>query len=218
MGNNKTLNHAVNKGKKVIGMTVRKVKKVHSDLKQRVGLGFWILLFLIFFLGYIYFTKLEQSMNYLIESYGFIGMFFSSFILDLLVQPIGPDLVIIFGIFSNLNPYLLILVVLLGSYLSFFTAYYLGERIGGAGIEKIVGIKTYKKIQNSPKYGKLILFFGAISPVPYVPYLAGVWKLSLKDVILIVIIPRTIRFIVVWALAYFLETNIFDLIIFSLKN
>ena len=189
-----------------------KIKKARYELKQRVGLGFWIFIVFVFILGIMYFTVLEQSVNFLVNRYGIFGMFFGSFILDLLVQPIGPDLILIFGVFAGINPYVVLISSVLGSYLSLITAYYVGKKIGGAGIEKIVGKRTYEKIQNSPNYGKWILFFGSISPIPYVPYLAGMWRLSFKEVLIIILIPRTIRFIVVWGFAYFLNTNLMDYI------
>ena len=206
----------IKKSKKIIDNTYKKtkikLKNTHSALKQRVGLGFWIFIVLVFVLGVMYFTILEESVNFLVERYGIFGMFFGSFILDLLVQPIGPDLILIFGVFAKINPYTVLISSVLGSYLSLITAYYIGKKIGGAGIEKIVGKRTYEKIQNSPNYGKLILFFGSISPIPYVPYLAGMWRLSFKEVLIIILIPRTIRFIVVWGFAYFLNTNLMDYI------
>ncbi|MFT4304619.1 MAG: YqaA family protein [Candidatus Woesearchaeota archaeon] len=197
---------------KTFDKTKTKIKNTHTALKQRVGLGFWIFIVIVFLLGIMYFTVLEQSVNYLVEKYGILGMFFGSFILDLLVQPIGPDLILIFGVFAGINPYIVLISSVLGSYLSLLTAYYIGKKIGGAGIEKIVGKKTYEKIEKSPNYGKWILFFGSISPIPYVPYLAGMWKLSFKEVLIIVLIPRTIRFTIVWGFAYFLNTNLMDFI------
>lgn len=197
---------------KTVKKTVHKVRKTHSALKQRLGLGFWILVLIIFILGILYFTFLEQSVNLIIEKFGIYGMFFGSYILDLLVQPVGPDLILIFGVFGGINPLLVLIIVLLGSYLSLFTSYHIGKQIGGAGIEKIVGTKTYQKIEESPHYGKWILFLGSISPIPYVPYLAGMWRLKLKEVLLIVLIPRTIRFIIVWGFAYFLGTNLMEIV------
>jgi membrane protein YqaA with SNARE-associated domain len=218
MKHQKALKKVMNKGKEALNKTLNKtvdrvknrVKKTHSALKQRVGLGFWILIILIFILGTIYFATLESEISKFIEIYGIPGMFFLSFIVDSLVQPIGPDIILIFGVFSKINPLIVLISVLLGSYLSLFVTYHIGKHIGGAGIEKIVGSKTYKKIENSPHYGKWILFLGSISPIPYIPYLAGMWKLSAKETISIVLIPRTIRFLIVWGLAYFLGTNIMD--------
>jgi membrane protein YqaA with SNARE-associated domain len=203
--------NALNKGRDVFVQTVTKVKRRHSLLKQRLGLGFWILIILIFILGTIYFTLLENSLSYFINQWGLLGMFFGSFIVDLLVQPIGPDLILIFGVVLGFNPFIVLVSVLLGSYLTILVSYYIGKQIGGAGIEKIVGTINYKKIQDHPNYGKWILFLGAISPIPYIPYLAGIWKLKFKEVLLIIIIPRTIRFIIVWGLVYFFGTNIIDL-------
>jgi membrane protein YqaA with SNARE-associated domain len=208
----KVLKKALKKGKDALNYTVKKVRNTHSAIKQRIGLGFWIFVLLIFILGTIYFTTLEKNINPLIQNYGIFGIISLSFFVDLLVQPIGPDLILIVGVFSNFNPYILLISVLIGSYLAIIASYYIGKHIGSAGIEKIVGHKMFKKIENSPHYGKWILFLGAISPIPYVPYLAGVWKLNLKEVIIIILIPRTIRFIIVWSLAYFLGTNIMEII------
>ena len=206
----KNIEKAVVAGKHAFSTTAH---KTHSVFKQRLGLGFWIFVVLIFLLGILYFTTFESHIEYVVHEYGYGGIFALSFITDLLVQPIGPDIPLIIGLLVGLNPIVVLIAVLLGSYTTMVIAYYIGKAIGGAGIERLVGHHTYQKIQNSPHYGKWILFLGALTPIPYIPYLAGMWHLSLREVFLYVALPRTVRFIAVCFLSIWFGTTFYDLIL-----
>jgi membrane protein YqaA with SNARE-associated domain len=120
---------------------------------------------------------------------------------DLLVQPVGPDVPLVIGILSGLDMWAVLIMVLVGSYLALLLSYYLGRSIGAAGIERIVGRKSFAKIEKYKMRGKWFMFISALTPVPYIPYLAGLWNFSLKDNILYVMVPRTIRFVLVLVLA-----------------
>ncbi|MFW6449704.1 MAG: YqaA family protein, partial [Nanoarchaeota archaeon] len=131
----------------------------------------------------------------MVSEYGLIAILLTSFITDFLVQPVGPDVPLVLGVLGgkhNLAPVFALVIV--GSYAALFCAYFIGKKIGFNGIEKIIGKKKCEKVINSSYYGKWILVVTSFSPVPYIPYLAGMWKLSFKEVVLYVVVPRTIRF------------------------
>lgn len=194
----KNLKRIVGAGKQALSTTAH---KTHSVFKQRIGLGFWLFVIFVFFVGVLYFTALEAHIERVVADYGYAGIFVLSLITDLLVQPIGPDIPLIIGLLVGLHPVAVLIAVLLGSYTTMLIAYYVGNAIGGAGIERLVGHRAYQKIQNSPHYGKWILFLGSLTPIPYVPYLAGMWHLSFREVFLYVVLPRTIRFTAVCILS-----------------
>ena len=101
-----------------------------------------------------------------------------------------------------MNPWIVFFTVLLGSYIALIAAYYLGKTLGAAGIERIVGKKNFAKLDKYSLTGKWFMFIGALTPVPYIPYLAGMWRFSFIDTIIFVVIPRTLRFIIVVMLIY----------------
>lgn len=180
---------------------------------RALGLGFWVFLLVIFIIISMFVFYFEQMMALVVSNYGYYGILFLSFLADLLVQPIGPDVPLVFGMFTpGLHPWLVFFYVLVGSYLALAVAYYLGLTLGVKGIEAVVGQKHYAKIMSSATYGKWFLFIGALTPVPYIPYLAGVWKLNMRDTFLYVIVPRTLRFLIVFGATFYVGSEILKFI------
>jgi membrane protein YqaA with SNARE-associated domain len=196
------------KTKEKIGQTQRRI--VDYTAKQQFGLGFWIFLVVTFVLGALFFSNIEQFIKVSVTKYGYLGIFILSIMTELVVQPVGPDVPLIAGILMKLNPWMVFLSVILGSYFAILISYYIGKKLGGPGIERIMGPKKYKKLAEYEQKGKWFLLIGALTPVPYVPYLAGVWSLSFKDTLLYVAIPRTVRLFIVFGLAYYLGIFLFN--------
>jgi membrane protein YqaA with SNARE-associated domain len=193
---------------KIIHHTHTKI--IEYNAKYGLGLGFWIFMLLTFILGVLFFTHIELFIKFIVNGYGYLGIFSLSIILELLLQPIGPDVPLILGILAKLNPWMVITVVLAGAYIAIIISYFIGRKIGAPGIEYIVGATSYKNISKHEQGGKLFLLVGALTPVPYIPYFAGVWNLSFKDVMLYVAIPRTVRLMGVFILTYYLGIVVFS--------
>jgi membrane protein YqaA with SNARE-associated domain len=199
----------------------KKIKKKFCNIvetnKERLhnlGIGFWIFILIIFVVGLLFTINIETTIRFLISDYGLLAIFVISFISDFLVQPIGPDVPLMLGIFANIsNKWIILIIVLLGSYLALICSYIIGKKIGFSGIEKIIGKKKSEKIKNSPHYGIFILFLGALTPIPYIPYLAGMWNLNLKQVIFFIAIPRSIRFLIVMLFSSVLSITFLNWII-----
>ncbi|GIU69688.1 MAG: hypothetical protein KatS3mg002_0924 [Candidatus Woesearchaeota archaeon] len=189
---------------KFVSNTRKKIRDIDYSKLYDAGLGFWVLIILIFLIVLLFAVYVKQIIGLVISDYGFIGIFIASFITDLLVQPIGPDVPLVLGVFAGLNPWIVLLMILLGSYLALLVAYYLGKTLGAAGIERIIGKKNFVKLDKYTLTGKWFMFIGSLTPIPYIPYLAGLWRFSLVDNIMFVVVPRTIRFIIILILAYYL--------------
>ncbi len=191
-----------------------KVKKIIQKERKRLqelGIGFWIFILLTLVLGVAFAINIQYMIDMLISKYGLIAIFLLSFVTDVLVQPVGPDVPLAIGILAGIsNKWIILGIVLLGSYAALLFAYIIGYKIGFNGIEMIVGKKTSKKIIESPHYGLWFLFIGALTPVPYVPYLAGMWKISFKEVMIYVVFPRTLRFFIVMMLVDTLGVTILN--------
>ena len=190
--------------KKFVSDTRTRIREIDYSKLYDAGLGFWILMLLIFIGVLIFAVYINQVIALFISDFGFIGVYIVSFITDLLVQPIGPDLPLVLGVFAKLNPWMVLLMVLLGSYTALIDAYYLGKTIGAAGIERVIGKKNFSKLSKYETGSKWFMFIGALTPVPYIPYLAGLWRFSFIDTIIFVAVPRTLRFIIVLIFAYYL--------------
>ncbi len=200
---------------KIINNTKAKLKNTHAriieySLKHKIGLAFWILMLVTFILGALFFADIKDFIKNIVYNYGLIGIFLTAVLTELVVLPIGPDAPLIAGILLGLNHWLVFAHIIAGAYLAIIISYYIGKKIGLPGVERIMGTDNYKKVQKYETRGKVFLLLGALTPVPYVPYLAGVWKLSLKDTILYVALPRTIRLFAVFIMSYFLGVTIFQ--------
>jgi len=177
-----------------------------------LGLGFWSFIIGTFLIGLVSLFYVEEISRIMISDYGYLGIFLMVLIIELLLQPTGPDLIIMLGLMATLNPWTVFIVVVLAAHLSFFIAYLIGRQIGMVGVEKITGKKSFDKITAiTSKTGKWFMFLSSFTPIPYIPYLAGVWNFNLKENLLYVIIPRTIRLFIVFALSYFLGIRILEL-------
>lgn len=165
---------------------------------HKMGVAFWI--FVVFLglslLGLIFFD-LSGWVNQTILSYGLVAIFLLSGFLDCLAQPIGPDVAIIAGVAIGFPPLHVYIMVCLGSLCALVITYSIGLFIGEEGIKKLLGNKAWTRLKDKEHYGKWALFIGAIGPVPYVPYIAGVYKLTFWQVLKYAAIPRMARFGVV---------------------
>lgn len=184
--------------------TKDRFKKIDYSKLYDAGLGFWVLILLIFIAVLLFAVYVKQIIGSFVLEYGFIGIFIVSILTDLLVQPIGPDVPLILGVVTRLNPWIVLLMVLLGSYIALVIAYYLGKTLGAAGIERIIGKKSFASLKKYETGSKWFMFVSALTPIPYIPYLAGLWGFSLVDTVMFVAVPRTLRFVIVLVLAYYL--------------
>jgi membrane protein YqaA with SNARE-associated domain len=177
-----------------------------------LGIGFWLFILITFSLGLITVFYVEELFNLVITKYSYLGIFLAVLIVELLVQPTGPDIILIFGIMASLNPWFVIMLVLTAMCISFIIAYYIGQKIGLAGVEKITGKKSFTKMNSYTSKGeKWFMFLGALTPIPYIPYLAGVWNFSKKDNFFYIILPRALRLIIVFLLSYILGIRILEI-------
>ncbi len=201
------------KKQKRVKRRIRNKKRIH-EVKVRVktqtkkvmdkswtwihnaGASFWFLILFLALLVLAFFFNMEELVLNVILDYGYFGIFIITFISELLIQPVGPDIPLIMAIvFTSMNPFWVISAVLLGTWSSLLVAYFVGKRLGAPGIERIIGRRKWAKLEKNESYGKWALFLGAISPVPYIPYLAGLFNLSFKETLKYVILPRSFRFI-----------------------
>ncbi|MFT4313292.1 MAG: YqaA family protein [Candidatus Woesearchaeota archaeon] len=171
---------------------------------EKQGYGFWLFLVLVLALALILiFIDTETLTETVIDEYGYLAIFILAFLLDFIIQPVGPDIPLMLGV-SVLNPLFVLIAVLCGSYLTMIAAYYIGKNLGEPAVKKLVGEKKFEKIQSKKSYGKWYLAMSSLTPLPYVPYLSGMWNLSFKEVVYVMVIPRTIRFciVLIFALAF----------------
>ena len=106
---------------------VQKVKETRRKIKLKFIL-FLSAIFIILILSYLFYPHIKEIIRFTIETYGFIAVFFISYISDILMQPIAPDLPIAIGIFFGLDPIIITLSAIIASALATITGYYLGSK------------------------------------------------------------------------------------------
>ncbi|MGV8141020.1 MAG: hypothetical protein ACP5NW_01110 [Candidatus Woesearchaeota archaeon] len=181
-----------------------------SDYLNTLGLGFWVFIIVTFCLGFLFAFYIKEFVAVVVSGYGLIGIFFLAIVLEMVVQPVGPDLTLILGVLAGLNGGLVLIVVLAGAYLALYLSYLIGKKIGIPGVERIIGKKTFGKI-NWTSGGKWFMMIGATTPIPYIPYLVGVWDFNFRDTIVYVVIPRTIRLMAVLLLTQYFGVQILQI-------
>jgi len=183
--------------------TIEKHPKLTSAGKtiiKLIGIGIIFFFLFIFIYVIINYKFIGQQVQETIGGYGYLAMFLISFLLDILFQPIGPELPLTIGLLTKLNPLITIILVILGSISASFLSFFLGKKYGELGIKKLYKNKVYNKWSKYyNKYGKFALTISALTPIPYVPFcwFSGILNMKNRTFFLFAIFPRIIRIIFV---------------------
>ena len=145
-------------------------------------------------------SELKDMIQVYVSTYGLISIIILTFILEILWQPIGPEVPITFGILFGMNAFYVFIFTLIGSFAASFLNYYIGK---GYLSEKVMialereDRSKYKDLFK--KYGKWGVFLAAIGPVPWVPFcwLAGSFKMKFRRFFVWGLFPRFLRILVV---------------------
>ena len=200
--NSKLKKNIKNVGKKTgakIKQSMEKHPRLTSTGKSLIKIiGLSAILFSLVILIYVIFNygNLSEQIKGIISDYGYFGMFFISFLVDILFQPLGPELPLTAGLISGLNPLATIFLVMLGSGIASFFGYFIGRKYGELGIKRLYGNKIYSKwCKYYHRYGKITLTLAALTPLPYVPFcwFSGILNMRLRTFFFFAILPRFIR-------------------------
>jgi len=171
------------------------------------------LLFFLFITGIVIYSfyhseDLKNFVKQFVESYGYMAVFIISYLSDIVMQPIAPDLPIFIGIMLSLNPISVVVIAIVASFLATVTGYYLGLKFGSQGFVRFYGQEKYSSIRNKYDKYKFIIPLAAISPIPYVPicWISGILRMDKYKFIIYSILPRSVRLIVVGAISYYIKS------------
>ena len=201
---------AIKKGEKQIIKGIKKggekINKKRLEYQKKVakhiGIIFVIVMLIVFGMVLLNIEKFGDEAEYFAQTYGATGIFVISLAMDMVMQPLGPDVPLMAGIIGGVNKWYALLGATLGSICASLIGYTLGFYYGEYGIKKIYGESKYKKWEKLyAKWGKWSVAVAAISPVPYVPFcwISGIFKLNIWQFVIFAFIPRTIRF-TLWVL------------------
>ncbi|MGM5481093.1 MAG: VTT domain-containing protein [Nanobdellota archaeon] len=201
--------------KKSNSQTPKQKSRFHRWVSE-AGLGLWIMILILIIFGFLYIFDIEQLAKNMVLQYGIVGVFIFAIITDLLVLPVGADVPLILALFiPDLNNVIALVLVFCASYIALTIAYFIGRTAGLEGLELLLSKKVMRKITKIRKYKKYErwgMFITTLSPLPYVPYLAGVFEFSFMDVVKYIALPRTLRYLIVFTLTLTLGSKILSFI------
>ena len=161
---------------------------------------FAIVMLTVFILAIIYFKQVNNFVEASVDNGGLWAVFGLVFIVELLVQPIGPEVPASAAILFGMPILPVILVAIFASFLAGTFDWGLGRHGGLVLAKRVCGTRNYKNVcYYFSKYGHWTLLVSAITPIPYVPFcwLSGAFGYKYRDFFLFGVIPRTIRIVAV---------------------
>ncbi|MFP4195218.1 MAG: hypothetical protein ACLFSN_00450 [Candidatus Woesearchaeota archaeon] len=193
----------------------RRKSRFHRWVSE-AGLGLWVMIFILIIFGFLYIFDIEQLAKNMVLQYGILGVFIFAVITDLLILPVGADVPLILALLiPDLNNTIALILVVCASYIALTIAYLVGRTAGLEGLELLLSKKVTRRITKMRKYRKYELwgmFISSLTPLPYVPYLAGVFKFSFVETLKFIVFPRTIRYLIVFTLTLTIGSEILGFI------
>ncbi len=191
----------------------RKEKKLGTKKRNKIVL--MILLIIVVVIALIFTIKsseLKDMMQVYVSTYGLIGIIILTTILELLWQPLGPEVLITFGILFGLNATSIFIFTVAGSYSASLINYFLGRKYLSKKLMFSLETEDRSKYRNLfKKYGKWAVFLAAIGPIPWVLFcwLAGSFKMKFRKFFAWGLFPRLLRILVVVLLVRYLNVVLF---------
>jgi membrane protein YqaA with SNARE-associated domain len=133
---------------------------------------FLLLLILRLTLG----DNIEYAGEVLIDRFGYLGMFIGTLIMDTLIVPISPDVILFISIAAEISPFWTIFTITLASMIGGHLGYLIGKFLGDRKfVMKRIAPYEKKGRKLMGQYGLWAIIIGAMTPIPFsaVCWLAG---------------------------------------------
>jgi len=177
------------------------------NLKQLVII---LLITTIFVLFIIFHSELGNIFQRCFSVYGFLGLALFVLIMDILVQPISPDIVIFGSALGGAN---IILTALIGGFSSItagIAGYFIGRKListGAKGIFSANHLRNGERLFN--RYGKWAVAIGALTPVPFsaVCWSAGLYHMRFHLFLITSLLTRIPRFFIMSLIGSIFSAN-----------
>lgn len=166
-------------------------------------ISIFVFFILLFFVSIIFRGQITSVLDEQIKTYGLLGLFIGSFILELIPQYIAPQLFVFNSALIGLPFLKSILSLYFGSVFGSIIGFEIGKKYGEKNLEGYLKENTKRKIKNIIKrWGNFGLFVTAISPLPYLPMVFGALFIKRKNFIIYGVIPRFLFFFFIAIIAY----------------
>lgn len=158
-----------------------------------IGLGLFF--FVAFIISLIFREQLIGFINGNLKSYGLIILFLSSGLLEGFPQYLSPQLLAFNAALLNFGFVETVLALYFGSVVGSIIGFEIGYRFKESVSRAFLREKNIKRLKEwIHRWGNLVVFITAISPLPYVPLFFGILHIKRKNFLLLGILPRIIYF------------------------
>ena len=148
---------------------------------------------------------LKSTSTSLISSFGLFGLFMMIVLMDTIIQPISPDILVFGSTFGGASLFWATLIGGLASCLAGVIGYHLGKRLGRDRFEKWFGEGHVKRGHYMfEKYGVWAVIVGALSPIPYssICWTAGIYRMSFVPFLITSLLTRVPRFFIMGLIGF----------------
>lgn len=167
-----------------------------------------ILLIFLLIWSFINYQVLDQEVTNLVKFLGLSAMVLFVIFLEGAPVFVGPSVAVASVLAMNVfNPVFIFWLFLGSAFLGNVIYYYLGYFFGNGALKYFdkKDVRKYEKFFK--KYGGLTMITMAISPVPYLPTFAGVFRMNSVSLISKILILRAIRHTIVFFFWLFVLTK-----------
>ena len=176
--------------------------------KRVVKFSIWFLNVLVISLlvwSLINYKFINQEVSQFVQFGGLLSMLFLVILLEGAPVFVGSGLVVAAVLTmgtenSGFILFLFLFFALVGNVIYYYLGYFSGKRILKYFDKK--DVKKYKKLFK--KYGFATMIFTAVSPIPYLPTLAGVFKMTSPVLITEVLVIRMLRHTAVFLFCFYI--------------
>lgn len=181
------------------------------DKKRVIKFSVWLLNILVILLliwSLVNYKVFNQEVTQFVQIGGLLAMIFLVILLEGAPILVGSGLVVASILTMNIiSPWLILFLFLFFALVGNILYYYLGYFFGLKVLKyfKKKDVRKYKKFFK--KYGGITMITMAISPIPYLPTLAGVFRMNSVSLISKILILRMIRHTTVFFIWLFILTQ-----------
>lgn len=167
-----------------------------KTLKRAVILGSIAGIFILFI---IFKKEIQILSKKAFEIYGFFGIAGITFLMDIFIQPLSPDLLILSSTIGGANILFTSTAGGISSVCAGATGYIIGSRLLKRGFFPAASENIKKGERLFKRYGHWAVVIGALTPIPYsaVCWSAGLYEMGFKKFILASLLARIPRFFIV---------------------
>ena len=165
---------------------------------------------IIFMLSIIFLDKVKAVSRKLFSMYGLAGVAAMVFMMDVVIQPVSPDVVIVSATLGGAN---LLTAAIVGGCVSVaagIAGYFFGNRIGSKGLKGFFSPKHFEKGEALfKKYGLWAVAVGALTTVPFsvVCWSAGIYRMKFPVFVVTGVLTRFPRFFIIGWFGYLFFVN-----------